>query len=941
MFSTPTDSSTRNYPRTPLRLFLLAALAALWCLALGSPSAHADFGIQSESFHVTASNSADPADEWVADLADPATQAGSHPFVTTIGFAFNTKSTTNIFNQPIPEGDPRDTKVLLPAGMVGDPTAATVCGEMELESASCPATAQVGTVQIIGAQLGGVATILTPLYNVTPEPGKPGELAFEFGSVIFHISATAKGSNDYRLESDGLELTQWATIYSVQVSVWGVPGDPRHDAQRTEKCNIPFGGCVAGNVAFSGQVRPFFTLPTQCATPLSASLAVDSWQQPGRFSTVSDEVAPLAGCDKVPFGPTAEVRPKTPTAAAPSAFTIDLSVPQSDSPDGLATAHVKDVTMALPKGVAISPSAANGLGACTDAQFGVGTDDPVACPDSAKLGTVRVDTPLLAEPLNGFLYLGTQQSNDPQSGQMFRVFLVASGSGVTVKLPGQVKADPVTGQLSTYFLDNPQVPFEKLHLELFGGPGAGLVDPPHCGTYTTDATLTSWSGKTVDSQSTFTTSADGDGAPCPPPRFSPGFEAGTGNPVADANTPFTLHLQRSDGDQEFSSLRSLSLPPGLVGSLRGTTYCPDSALAAANTATSPGHSGAQELASPSCPASSLIGSATVGAGPGPNPFYVNSGKVYLAGPYKGAPLSIAVSVPAVAGPFDLGNVVVRSALYVDPTDASLEAVSDPFPTILGGIPLEVRDIRLNIDRPHFIVNPTNCTPMSVDGTVQSAENMSAAVNSRFQVGECGSLGLEPKLAIKFSGAPTRRGGHPKLTATLTTQSGDANLKRVQVTLPKTEFLENAHIHTVCTRVQYAAHRCPQKSIYGYAKAWTPLLDEPLEGPVYLRSSSHTLPDLVASLDGQIHIDLDGRISSANKRIRNTFDLVPDAPVSKFVLTMQGGGKGLLVNNTNICKAKPRASVEFDGQNGKVHNAEPLVSIGGCGGKKAKQGKKKR
>jgi hypothetical protein len=942
MFSLLTDVQLPDNGGVWRRAAALAAVVGIWCCAVGTTSAYADFGIQAESFEVIAANSANPANEWEANPADPATQAGAHPFLTTVGFAFNESSKVNVFGQPIPFEDPRDTKVLLPEGMVGDPTAATVCAERDLESGGrCPSSSQVGTVVIRASQLGGVATFQSPLFNVDPEPGKPGELAFPFSTIITHISVSANGSNGYRLESDTAELTQYVSVYEVHVNIWGVPGDPRHDVQRTEFCNAPFGGCSGGNVAFSGQVRPFFTLPTQCATPLPASLATDSWQQPGRFVTASDGLSPLTGCEKVPFEPTAEVKPKTPQTAAPSAFTIDLTVPQSQNPEGLATSHVKDVTMALPKGVAISPSAANGLGACADAQVGIGSDDPATCPDSSKLGTVQVDTPLLSEPLTGFLYLGTQQSNDPQSGQMFRAFLVASGSGILVKLPGEVKADPVTGQLSTYFFDNPQVPFEKLHLELFGGPGAALVDPPSCGTYTTDATLTSWSGKTVDSQSTFTTSADGNGAPCPPPLFSPGFEAGTGNPVAGAYTPFTLQLQRSDGDQEVSSLRSLSLPPGLMGSLRGTTYCPDSALAAANTATSPGHSGAQEMASPSCPSSSLIGSATIGAGPGPNPFYVNSGKVYLAGPYKGAPLSIAVSVPAVAGPFDLGNVVVRSALHVDPTDASLEAVSDPFPTILGGIPLQVRDIRLNIDRPHFIVNPTNCTPMSVDGTAVSTGNMSADLHSRFQVGECGSLGLEPKLAIKFSGAPTRRGGHPKLTATLTTKQGDANLKRVQVTLPKTEFLENAHIHTVCTRVQYAANQCPQQSIYGYAKAWTPLLDKPLEGPVYLRSSSHTLPDLVASLDGQIHIDLDGRISSANKRIRNTFDLVPDAPVSKFVLTMQGGGKGLLVNNTNLCKAKPRASVEFNGQNGKVHNAEPLVSIGGCGGKKGKQGKKKR
>jgi hypothetical protein len=326
----------------------------------------------------------------------------------------------------------------------------------------------------------------------------------------------------------------------------------------------------------------------------------------------------------------------------------------------------------------------------------------------------------------------------------------------------------------------------------------------------------------------------------------------------------------------------------------------------------------------------------VGAGPGTNPLYVK-GSVYLAGPYKGAPLSLAVVTPAVAGPYDLGNVVVRNALKINPVTTEAEAVSDPLPQIIYGVPLGLREVRVELDKPDFTVNPTSCDPMSVGGVVGALGGASATLSTHFQVGGCASLGLTPKLAVKFSGAPTRRGGHPKLTATLTTKKGDANLRRVQVTLPKTEFLENAHIKTVCTRVQFAANACPKASIYGHAKAWTPLLDQPLEGPVYLRSSNHTLPDLVASLDGQIHVDLDGRIDSVHARIRNTFETVPDAPVTKFQLTMQGGSKGLLVNNTQLCKASPKANVVFDGQNGKTAEANPLVSVGGCSkGKKSKK-----
>jgi hypothetical protein len=462
-----------------------------------------------------------------------------------------------------------------------------------------------------------------------------------------------------------------------------------------------------------------------------------------------------------------------------------------------------------------------------------------------------------------------------------------------------------------------------------------LSNPRTCGKKTTTATLSSYSGQTVVSTDSFDISRDGNGAPCPGYGFNPTLTAGTDSPVSGGFSAFDLRLQRTDSDSEFRSLSSLSLPPGLSASLRGTTYCPDSALDGADTSKNPGHTGAQELAAPSCPASSRIGSATVGAGAGPDPFYVTSGKAYLAGPYKGAPLSLAVSVPAVAGPFDLGNVIVRSALFVDPSDASLRAVSDPFPTILDGIPLQIKDIRLSVDRPHFMLNPTNCNQMSIDGTVLSTENQSANVHSRFQVGECAALGFKPKLALRLKGG-TKRSDHPKFQATLRARPGDANIDRVSVALPHSEFLDQAHIGTVCTRPQFAAGKCPAASVYGYARAITPLLDKPLEGPVYLRSSDNKLPDLVADLNGQIHIVLDGRIDTVNGGIRNTFDVVPDAPVTKFTLNMKGGKKGLLVNSTNICKSVSRATVKVKGQNGANANQDPQLK-NDCG---AKHGKKK-
>jgi hypothetical protein len=388
-------------------------------------------------------------------------------------------------------------------------------------------------------------------------------------------------------------------------------------------------------------------------------------------------------------------------------------------------------------------------------------------------------------------------------------------------------------------------------------------------------------------------------------------------PLAGAFTPFVLHLKREDGSQRFAAVDT-ELPPGLAAKLAGVPYCPNAALAAAA-----GKNGADEIASPSCPSASQVGSVDVGAGAGSQPLHV-SGKAYLAGPYKGAPLSLAIVTPAVAGPYDLGTVVVRTALNVNPETAQVTAKSDPIPAILQGIPLDIRSVALRMDRPDFTLNPTSCEPMSVAGTALSTLGQAAPLSNRFQVGGCGDLGFKPKLSLHLFGR-TRRGGDPKLKAVLTMPgSKQTNIARTTVALPHSEFLDQNHIKTVCTRVQYAAKACPEGSIYGFARAFSPLLDQPLQGPVYLRSSSHQLPDLVASLDGQIHIDLDGRIDSVNGGIRTTFEAVPDAPVSKFILTMQGGKKGLLQNSTNICVGQHLVTAKFAAHNGMLKTNHPAL-----------------
>jgi hypothetical protein len=400
------------------------------------------------------------------------------------------------------------------------------------------------------------------------------------------------------------------------------------------------------------------------------------------------------------------------------------------------------------------------------------------------------------------------------------------------------------------------------------------------------------------------------------------------SPIAGAYTPFVVNLSRQDGSQELKGL-NLTLPPGMAAKFAGVAECSDAAIASAEAKT-----GKQEQAAPSCPASSHLGTVTVGAGAGPSPIYVK-GDAYLAGPYKGAPLSMAIITPAVAGPFDLGTVAVRAPLYIDPETAQ-GTVKSTFPTILQGIPLDVRSIAVSIDRKDFTLNPTSCEAKAVTGEAISTQGQSVPLNNRFQVGGCQNLGFKPKLSLKLKGG-TKRGAHPSLKATLTYPKGGAysNIAYAQVALPHSEFLDQGHIGTVCTRVQFAAKQCPAKSVYGYAKAITPLFDQPLEGPVYLRSSNNQLPDLVADLNGQVNVVLDGKNDSIHGGLRNTFQAVPDAPVSKFTLTLKGAKRGLLQNSTDICQGTHKANARFVAHNGKVVVLRPELQAK-CKGKSRKR-----
>jgi hypothetical protein len=875
-------------------------------------------------------------------------QAGSHPDVR---FIFRVQDVVHPENPELLYPVERPHRILteLPLGVVGNPAVAETCpegllkGALNGNAAACPVDSQVGIAEVFGALAG------LPVYNIVVPTGSPAMFAFNILGIVVKMTPTVR-ANDYGITIDSGTISQGLPIMGADVTLWGVPADPAHDAERY---GPRYGGFIyEAPETTSAPLRPLLSISTSCpGAPETFTANVDGWKNIGLFdsgsfsSDLKGEPFVNTGCDRLPFEPEIEARPTTNLADAPSGLDVSLKIPQNTDPDDLAAAHLKSASVKLPAGMTVNPSSANGLGACSPSQIGLvspigqakaifnGAD--AQCPNASKLGTVEVNTPLIDHPLKGAIYLAEQNNNPFSSLLALYVSVEDPQTGITIKLAGQPKPDPVTGQLSVDFANNPQLPFQELKVNMFTGPRAALKTPMACGQFTTNTTMTPWTspyGADKTPSDTFPITKGANSGAClgneSQAPNKPAFSAGTIDPAAGTYSPFVMKLTRQDGTAPIKAIDA-TLPKGLLGKLAGIAYCPEAGLAAA--ASKPGKA---ELAAPSCPATSRVGSVTVGAGAGSNPLYVG-GSAYLAGPYKGAPLSLAIVTPAVAGPFDLGTVVVRTALKIDPESTQIKAVSDPIPTILQGIPLDIRQIALNMDRPSFTLNPTSCDPMAILGSATSVFGQATALTDRFQVGGCGALGFKPKLSLNLKGG-TERGQYPALNAMLKARAGDANIAKAVVSLPHSEFLAQEHIRTVCTRVQFAANACPAASIYGKAKAWSPLLDKPLSGPVYLRSSSNPLPDLVADLNGQIRVSLVGRIDSVRGGIRNSFELVPDAPVSKFTLQMQGGKKGLLVNSRNLCKSVNKAQVDFTAQNGKSQELQPVLS-NGCK-KKARKGK---
>ena len=689
----------------------------------------------------------------------------------------------------------------------------------------------------------------------------------------------------------------------------------------------------------------------------------------GAVATHDDAVPPnpqgMIGCGKLGFGPATDAQPSSISAetAAGIDFTVDVSDEGLKNSEGTANADIEAIEVAFPPGVTANPGAAEGLGVCSAEQFEaeeLEAPPGVGCPEASKLGSVEAETPLLENhPLHGSVYLAAP--DDPESaGQenpfdsLIALYLVVEDPelGIFITQAGEVEPNLKTGQIITRFEELPPFPLAHVDVHLRSGPRAPLITPPTCGHYTTKALLTPSSGAApLPSSSSFEITSGPGGGPCPTsgtPPFAPGFEAGSQNNAAGAYSPFSMHIVRQDGEADLTRFSAV-LPSGVTGKIAGVAKCSDAAIAAAK-----GKTGKAELASPSCPASSQLGHVLGGAGVGTALTYV-PGSLYLAGPFNGDPLSVVAIVPAVAGPFDAGTVVTRVALTLNPVTAEVEvdgAASDPIPHILKGIPLKVRELRVSTDRPNFTLNPTSCAEKQTRATIggggadpfTSADDTLAAAISRYQAASCASLAFKPKLTLSMTGG-TKRNDHPALSSVLTYPPGPgyANIAKAVVTLPHSEFIDPEHLGNPCTRVQFKANACPPETVLGTARATTPLLDEPLEGPVYFRSNGgeRKVPDVVAVLHGLFDLELVGYVDSKNARIRTTFATPPDAPVTKFTLKLKGGKEGLLVNSANLCAQKRKVGIVLTAQNGRRQESEPALQVKGCKGKSAAKHKRRR
>lgn len=880
-----------------------------------------------------------PAQAWeginVFEMGPSDTQAGGHP---DISLAMEWDDSIKHEGKEAPVinlcgcDDARIIIQHFPTGFVGNPHATPTCELAEFSVGRCPASSQVGIAEPLAAGTGEgkiESFGFVPLYNMTPHPDEASLTGFWVPLVAapVFVRLSARTDSDYGLDAESSAIYHpLPFINALKYTLWGVPASHVHDNQRFIPPLVGFGlcglfGCSSeqvGTVANEPEI-PYLEAPTTCGVPLTAMASIEYYTHTVRSKTTPWPAA--TGCQQLTFNPSLSAVPTTTDADSASGVDVDLRVPQEQSPLTPAPSEIRSLTTTLPPGFTLNANAADGKVGCSDADTAIGTLHGATCPEFSKVGTLSLDSSALPLPLPGAIYIG-----EPKPGNRYRIILTADGFGTHIKLAGSVIPDPQTGRLSIVFTDLPQSPLTEFGMHFFGSERGLLATPTQCGTYPVESEFVPWDNElpTQHSLTNMSVSSGPGGSACPngPRPFSPTVMAGSSNTRAAGLAPFSLLLNRADGDQNLKTI-SVTGPPGLSATLRGVPYCPEPVL---NELSNASYSGAAEQAVPKCPADSRVGTAMTAAGAGTHPVSF-PGNVYLAGPYRGAPLSLVVVTPAVEGPYDLGNVVVRSAIMVDPATARVTVASDPLPQIVGGVPLRLRSVAINLDRKEFTLNPTNCDPFSVQTSLGGDEGATAGPSAGFQVANCADLAFGPKLSLRLSGG-TNRLGHPAVKAVLRAKPGqEANISQVVTALPPTEVLDNAHLNAPCTRVQYANNACPDGSKLGTATAETPLLDQPLSGPVILRTSTHGLPDLVVQLNGQVDIELVARIDSTKAGgLRTNFATVPDVPVTRFVLNLAGGKKGLLQNTESLCVSPEKASIQMTGQNGAITNTKKTLQV---------------
>jgi hypothetical protein len=922
------------------------------------------------------------------------THAGSHPYQLTNVLTFNSANTGTL----TPPAPARDLHFKLPPGLIGNATAVEQCDEQDFshvvaggEANLCKGDTVIGVAVVtLSTDPGQEGSFTVPLFNLTPAPGEPARFGFEVlrNPVILDTAVRSGPGEDYGITVDVSNITQLVNFMSSTVTFWGAPGDPSHNEARDWGCLL--GGFYRAETGFSCEASTaehapaFLTLPTNCEQPFIPTVEGISWPRktspegestPASFEPVpyplqDDAGSPLSltGCNQLAFSPTIEAEPTADSASSPSGLKFNLNFDDEGltNATGTAQSQLKDTSVVLPEGLTINPSAGVGLGGCSPAQYAsesIESAEGAGCPNDSKLGTVEIETPLLTQKIAGSIFIAQPYENPFDS--LVALYIVARNpeTGILVKLAGRVEAGGqagvvglAPGQLRTTFEDNPQLPFDHFRFKFREGQQAPLISPPTCGAFNIAADLTPWSNPlaTLTDTSAFTITQGAEGGACPGgvSPFAPKLEAGTLNNNAGTFSPLYVHLTRSDAESEISSF-STNLPPGLTGDLSGIPFCGEANIALARTKT-----GAQEEAAPSCPAASQIGHTLVGTGVGAVLAYV-PGKVYLAGAFNGDPFSIVSVTSAVVGPFDLGTVVLRFGLKIDPYTAQVSVdptASEPIPTILDGIVTHVRDIRVYIERPGnapFTLNPTSCSPTSIGSTLGSNLSQSVAIASPFQAASCANLKFAPKFAVSTSGKTSKAKGASlkvKLTYPSAPQGTQANITRVKVDLPKQLPSQLKTLQKACTAKQFELNpeNCPKESMVGKAKAVTPLIPVPLEGPaIFVSHGNEAFPSLIMVLRGappyDITIDLVGTTFISKAGITSsTFKTVPDQPIGSFELTLPQGKFSALAANGNLCKSKLAMPTEFLAQNGAKINQSTKISVTGCPkAKKAKAKKKKK